>query len=65
MNMGKPKSMESFLRGEDLKLMMENMMLKDKLKCKEIVSDEELERAYVMYYDENNEVLKHEKSVFR
>ena len=58
MNMGKPKSMESFLRTENLKLMVENMVLKEQLKCKEIISDEELERAYVMYYDENNEVLK-------
>lgn len=58
MNMGNPKSMESFLRTENLKLMVENMVLKEQLKCKEIMSDEELERAYVMYYDENNEVLK-------
>lgn len=58
MNMGKPKSMESFLRTENLKLMVENMVLKEHLKCKEIISDEELERAYAMYYDENNEVLR-------
>ena len=58
MNIGKPKSMESFLRTENLKLMVENMVLKEQLKCKEIISSEELEKAYVMYYDENNEVLR-------
>ena len=58
MNRDELNSMESFLGKENLKLMMENIFLKEQLKCKEIISDEELEKAYQVYYDGSNEVLR-------
>lgn len=61
MNRDKLNSMESFLGKENLKLVIENILLKEQLKCKEIISDEELEKAYQIYYDKSNEVLRWEK----
>lgn len=58
MNRDKLNSMESFLGKENLKLVIENILLKEQLKCKEIISDEELEKAYQIYYDKSNEVLR-------
>lgn len=59
MNRKKTDSMEDFLRKENLKLVIENVNLKNKLKCKEmIITKDELEEKFREYYDESNEVVE-------
>jgi|GEM_PF-6887338 len=59
MNREKTDSMEDFLRKENLKLVIENVNLKNKLKCKEmIITKDELEEKFREYYDESNEVVE-------
>lgn len=59
MNREKTDSMEDFLRKENLKLVIENVNLKNKLKCKEIIiTKDELEEKFREYYDKSNEVVE-------
>ena len=59
MNKEKMDSMEDFLRKENLKLIIENVSLKNKLKCKEIIiTEDELEEKFREYYDGSDEVVK-------
>lgn len=47
-----------YLKEENLRLTLENITLKEQLKCKEIVSVWDFEDVYKKYYGEKNEVLK-------
>lgn len=58
MNRDKINTMEYFLRKQNLKLMIENIELREQLNCKEIIYSEELENEYREYYDESNEVIR-------
>lgn len=59
MNREKTDSMEDFLRKENLKLVIENVTLKNKLKYKDIIiTENELEEKFREYYDESNEVVE-------
>lgn len=58
MNRDKINTMEDFLRKQNLKLMIENIELRERLECEEIIYSEEVEEGYKEYYDESNEVLK-------
>ena len=58
MNRDKINTMEDFLRKQNLKLIIENVKLREQLNCKEIIYSEELEEGYKEYYDEGNEVVR-------
>lgn len=58
MNRDKINAMEYFLRKQNLKLMIENIELRERLECGEIIYSEELEDGYKEYYDEGNEVVR-------
>lgn len=58
MNRDKINAMEYFLRKQNLKLMIENIELRERLECEEIIYSEELEEGYKEYYDEGNEVVR-------
>lgn len=59
MNKEKMDLMEDFLRKENLKLIIENVNLKNKLKYKDIIiTENELEEKFREYYDESNEVVE-------
>ena len=65
MNRDKMNSMENFLRKENLKLMIENISLREQLGCKDIVDCDEIENGYREYYSKDNEVMMGEKGIFR